>query len=85
MVVENTGNGCRSDLSYLVFERMAELSGCSIIIGHKENLETPYLFFLRRSLLCDCLKFSIFNSLRPLPREMTLSISPGFPRRFFTP
>jgi hypothetical protein len=37
MVVENTGNGCRSDLSYLVFERMAELSGCSIIIGHKEN------------------------------------------------
>jgi len=36
MAVKNTCDGRRFDRSYLVFERMAELSGRSIIIGHKE-------------------------------------------------
>jgi len=36
MAVENTRDGRRFDRSYLVFGRMAELSGCSIIIGHEE-------------------------------------------------
>jgi len=40
MAVENTRDGRRFDRSYLVFGRMAELSGRSIIIGHEEIIET---------------------------------------------
>src|SRR4030042_516987 len=39
MAVENTRDGRRFDRSYLVFGRMAELSGRSIIIGHEEALQ----------------------------------------------
>src|SRR4030042_3566136 len=42
MAVENTRDGRRFDRSYLVFGRMAELSGRSIIIGH----EADCLFFI---------------------------------------
>jgi len=38
MAVENTRDGRRFDRSYLVFGRMAELSGRSIIIGHEAFL-----------------------------------------------
>jgi hypothetical protein len=38
MVVENTGDGRRSDQPYLVFARMAELSDRSINIRHEENI-----------------------------------------------
>jgi len=39
MAVENTRDGRRFDRSYLVFGRMAELSGRSIIIGHEAELK----------------------------------------------
>jgi hypothetical protein len=39
MVVENTGDGRRSDQPYLVFARMAELSDRSINIRHEEKFQ----------------------------------------------
>jgi len=47
MAVENTRDGRRFDRSYLVFGRMAELSGRSIIIGHEGKMKRiVYIYFL---------------------------------------
>jgi hypothetical protein len=39
MTFNDTCDGCGLDRSYLVFARIADLSGFSIIIGHKEIFE----------------------------------------------
>jgi hypothetical protein len=42
MAFKDTCDGCGFDRPYLVFARMADLSGFSIIIGHKANSQRNY-------------------------------------------
>ena len=53
MAVADTCDGCRFDRPYLVSKRLAELSGHSIFIGHKEKLRV-------RPILLKKISFMIF-------------------------